>query len=100
MTPQNFPVKFTIYEGNEAGREVALVWFPFATTDVWDIIETIAGRMADEWQQEIDILTGAVLPSGRPGNFERAGMRVIPSSLVDSFDLGSVQVEQRPDETC
>lgn len=97
MTPQNFPVKFTIYAGSEAGREVALVWFPFATTDVWDIIETIAGRMADEWQSEIDILTGCVLPSGKAGSFERAGMRVIPSNLLNP---GSVQVEQRPDESC
>lgn len=98
MTPKLFPVKFVLFTGEHTGREVALVWFPFATTDVWDAIDAIAFRMAAEWNAEIDILTGCVLPSGRAGSFERAGMRVMPPMMVG--DPGSVQVEQRPDENC
>ena len=78
----NFPVKMVIFSGPYKGKEVAQIWLPFASQEIYDTIEAVAGRMADEWSAEIDILLGSVMPSGRIEGFERAGMRVRPQDVV------------------
>ena len=73
--PKRFPVKLTIFA---TGREVALFWVDFAS-DWIEYAETQAARMANEHGQEIDILTGSVMPSGRVAEWNREGLRVRPS---------------------
>jgi predicted kinase len=76
-TPKQHPVRFTIIHGENAGKVVAVRWFAFAA-DIWDDVEAIGARMAEEWDAEIDIETGSVMPSGRVATWERAGMRCVP----------------------
>jgi hypothetical protein len=75
--PKRFPVEFVIFEGERRGKVVGRIWYAFATD--WDIIEEDAARAAREWDAEIDIHTGSVMPSGKVGTFERAGVRVRPA---------------------
>jgi hypothetical protein len=73
-TPKRFPVKFTLFA---TGREVAIVWFDFAS-EYLDRVEEIGARMAGEWGQEIDTLSGSVMPSGKVAEWERMGLRFHP----------------------
>lgn len=77
MPPKNFPVRCVVYTGPHRGRVVATLWHAFGG-DWIDHAETMAERMANEWNAEIDIETGSVMPSGNVGSWDRIGMRVAP----------------------
>lgn len=77
-TPKMHPIRFTIFAGPHAGKVVGVRWFPFAQADVWDRVEDIGFRMAREWDAEIDIESGSVMPSGRVADWDRVGMRCMP----------------------
>ena len=78
MTPTKFPVRYVIFDGPKRGKIVGTDYLRFGDAAVYDEVERRAARIAREWEAEIDIEFGAVMPSGKVASYERIGMRVLP----------------------
>jgi len=75
---RNHPFEFNDFA---TGRFIAREYFTFSD-DMYDVIENRAAHFADVEGVEIDIITCAVMPSGKIGGRDRCGMRVIPSAWL------------------
>ena len=74
MTVKFWPFEFVEYDtGRFCGRE----WFR-PGDGMYDEVEAAAERHATVSGKEIDIISCSVMPSGRIGDRDRAGIRVLP----------------------
>lgn len=75
MTVKSWPFEFYDFATH---RFIAREWFRF-TDDMYDVVEKRAAHFADIEGVEVDIVGCAVMPSGKIGERDRCGIRVIPS---------------------
>lgn len=74
-TIKQWPHRFTDFA---TGRVIATEWFRAASPNMYEEVERRAEQLARIEGVEVDVLSGAVMPSGAVGSWERMGVRARP----------------------